>query len=104
MQSTGSGTVVGSLFLEAGTYDLTVQYYQSDNLPEFQAVYRVEGGIFGPIPADGVLDGTVPTRASAGEWGEVISWPHIAISAANLPDGRILSWSSTDDQWFSSQP
>lgn len=29
-----------------------------------------------------------------GAWSGVISWPHIAVSAAALPDGDILTWSS----------
>jgi hypothetical protein len=38
--------------------------------------------------------------AEGGEWGPVISWPFIAVSAANLPDGRILSWSGSErDTW-----
>ena len=31
-----------------------------------------------------------------GTWGPVIDWPHIAVSAANLPDGRILTWSGSE--------
>ncbi len=35
-----------------------------------------------------------------GEWGPVIAWPHIPVSAANLPDGRILTWSGSErDTW-----
>lgn len=37
-----------------------------------------------------------------GSWGPVIDWPMIAISAANLPDGRILTWSSTETNSFPS--
>ena len=29
-----------------------------------------------------------------GQWGTPIAWPEIAVSAANLPDGRVLTWSS----------
>ena len=29
-----------------------------------------------------------------GVWGPVLDWPHIPVSAAHLPDGRILSWAS----------
>ncbi|MEZ4287381.1 MAG: kelch repeat-containing protein [Polyangiales bacterium] len=32
--------------------------------------------------------------ATVGEWGPVVPWPLIAVSAANLPDGRIIAWSS----------
>ena len=31
-----------------------------------------------------------------GQWGSVIQWPHIAVSAANLPDGRVLTWSGSE--------
>ncbi|MEM7799605.1 MAG: galactose oxidase-like domain-containing protein [Chloroflexota bacterium] len=29
-----------------------------------------------------------------GEWGPVIDWPEIPVSAANLPDGRVVTWAS----------
>ena len=35
-----------------------------------------------------------------GEWGPVIQWPHIPVSAANLPDGRILTWASNRHDAF----
>ena len=35
-------------------------------------------------------------RSTDGEWGPVIPWPHVAVSAASLPDGRILSWSGSE--------
>ncbi len=31
-----------------------------------------------------------------GQWSEIIPWPHIAVSAANLPDGRVLTWSGSE--------
>ncbi len=39
-----------------------------------------------------------------GQWGAVIDWPHIAVSAANLPDGRVLTWSGSErDIWPSTE-
>lgn len=35
-----------------------------------------------------------------GRWGDVIEWPQIATGAANLPDGRLLTWSSTKEAGF----
>ena len=35
-----------------------------------------------------------------GLWGPVIQWPHIPVSAANLPDGRILTWASNQRTGF----
>ncbi|MGI9591599.1 MAG: LamG domain-containing protein, partial [Myxococcota bacterium] len=31
-----------------------------------------------------------------GAWGPVLPWPHIAVSMANLPDGRVLTWSGSE--------
>ena len=42
--------------------------------------------------------------AEDGQWGPVISWPHIPVSAANLPDGRILTWASNERTTFPSDP
>ncbi len=39
-----------------------------------------------------------------GEWGPVIAWPHVAVSAANLPDGRILTFASNQRTSFPSGP
>ncbi len=33
-------------------------------------------------------------KSKIGAWGDIIQWPHIAVTAANLPDGRILTLSS----------
>lgn len=39
-----------------------------------------------------------------GRWGDVIPWPHIAVSAANLPDGRILTFSGSErETWPSTE-
>ena len=42
--------------------------------------------------------------AEDGQWGPVISWPHIPVSAANLPDGRILTWASNERTTFPANP
>ena len=39
-----------------------------------------------------------------GEWGPVIVWPHTPVSMANLPDGRILTWSGSErEHWPSTE-
>jgi len=39
----------------------------------------------------------IPTgERSAGEWSGVINFPIVPVSAANLPDGRVLVWSAED--------
>ena len=35
-------------------------------------------------------------NSEGGRWGPVIQWPHIAASLANLPDGRVMSWSGSE--------
>ncbi len=37
---------------------------------------------------------------TVGAWGPVIAWPHIPVSAANLPDGRIVTWSASRETAF----
>ncbi len=34
--------------------------------------------------------------ATNGAWGPVIQWPHVPVSMANLPNGKILSWSGSE--------
>lgn len=48
---------------------------------------------------------SVPIAAAAGDvgrWGPVIEWPEIAISAGALPNGKVLTWSSTEIDAFPS--
>ena len=49
-------------------------------------------------PVDPVDDPN--STAIKGQWSNVIGWPHIAVSAANLPDGRILTWASNETTAF----
>jgi galactose oxidase len=35
-----------------------------------------------------------------GQWGPVLLWPHVAVSMANLPDGRILTYASNEPNAF----
>ena len=39
-----------------------------------------------------------------GQWGPVLDWPHIPVSAAHLPDGRILTWASNQEEGFPAGP
>ncbi len=95
-------TVTGQIFLNPGTYSLRVEFFERGGGEILEVLYRVANGSFAAIPPNGQLNGNVPTRANIGEWGPVIDWPHIAISAANLPDGRVLTWSSTETNAFPS--
>ena len=41
--------------------------------------------------------------AENGQWSAVIPWPHVAVSAAVLRDGRILTWASNKKNAFPSK-
>lgn len=44
-------------------------------------------------PVIGAANGDV---SEVGQWGGVLDWPHVAVSMANLPDGRILTYSGSE--------
>ncbi len=44
--------------------------------------------------ADQTKDKDKPLIIRNGRWGEIIEWPHIPVHMANLPDGRLVSWSA----------
>ena len=50
------------------------------------------------------IEGSFITASSElivlGQWGPVLDWPHIPVSAAHLPDGRILTWASNQEEGF----
>ena len=35
-----------------------------------------------------------------GQWGPILVWPHVPVSMANLPDGRILTYASNEPNAF----
>jgi len=35
-----------------------------------------------------------------GQWGPVLVWPHVPVSVANLPDGRVLTFASNEPNRF----
>jgi len=35
-----------------------------------------------------------------GQWGPVLEWPHVPVSMAHLPDGRILTFASNERNTF----
>ncbi|NNL57221.1 MAG: hypothetical protein HKO71_05680 [Pseudomonadales bacterium] len=98
----GATTVTGSINLTPGNYALRVEFFEKYGGEVLEVGYRTDNPDFQPIPPDGVLSHAFVAKSDVGEWGAVIQWPHIAITAANLPDGRVLSWSSTETNAFPS--
>jgi YVTN family beta-propeller protein len=43
-----------------------------------------------------VLGEATGSPAEVGRWGDILDWPLVAVSMANLPDGRILTYSGSE--------
>ncbi len=90
--------------LAAGLHTLRVEFFEKGGGQVLDVGYRTGNPSFDPIPSNGQLVYNSSNESTFGKWGPVIQWPHIAISIANLPDGRVLSWSSTETNAFPSGP
>lgn len=95
-------TVIGSRTLSAGSHSLRVEFFEKGGGQVLEVGYRTGAPAFQPIPGDGALVYLSSNPDLIGDWGPVIPWPEIAISAASLPDGRVLTWSSTETNAFPS--
>ena len=90
------------LFLEEGLHQIEVLYFENTGgaVVEFAGVKGVQQYSFDIAEFSAVTDrlhGEVSTPVVyephiGGEWGEVIQWPEIPVSAAHLPDGKLLTW------------
>jgi len=97
----GNVVVRGAIVLAAGTHSLRVRYFEQLYGQALEVSYAPYGGALRRIPPDGQLEpAPSPDPRSEGSWGPVIPWPHIAISAAELADGRVLTWSSNEANDF----
>jgi len=97
------GTVLCGLILCAGS--LTVARADAD--PHAQAdAFAAETAALLPAAAPPVTEATAPAdRITLGDWSAVIPWtPHIPVSAASLPDGRVLTFASNQRTTFPSGP
>lgn len=56
------------------------------------------------VSASGPAHGAPLPPHEGGSWGPVIAWPHVAVSMANLPDGRVLTWASNERDRFPAGP
>lgn len=54
---------------------------------------------FVPDPSIGAAQGPEDFIAQ-GRWSDLIDWPEIASGAANMPDGRLMTWASTSTVTF----
>ena len=89
----------GTISLAGGDHSIVVTFFEQGGGQVLDVTYAPPGGGLRAIPADGQLDGP-DSPATVGQWGSVISWPHVPVSAANLPDGRVLTWASNERTSF----
>lgn len=68
--------------------------------------FAAEAAALLPAADPPIMAATLPgERSTLGEWGPIISWtPHIPVSAATLPDGRVLTYASNQRTTFPSGP
>jgi hypothetical protein len=83
----------GSIALAAGQHPIKIRYFEAYNDQSLQVTWTPPSGAEQAIPPERVDSGQ-PSPSQAGRWSTVIPWPHIAIYAAALADGRVLTWSS----------
>jgi len=89
----------GQIALAAGTHTVVVTFFEQGGGQVLDVNWSNSSSGKQSIPADGIV-GLAPDVAVEGQWGAVIPWPHVAVSAANLPDGRVLTWSGSErDTW-----
>ena len=85
--------VTGSIFLSVGSHPIKIRYFEAYGGEALDVRWTPPGGSKQPIPPH-LVDSGQPSPRQAGRWSLVMPWPHIAISAAVLADGRVLTWSS----------
>ena len=95
----GSTRVEAFQFLGAGTHAIEVTFFEKTGGQVLDVQYAPPGAGFRAIPSDGLLEGP-ENPGDKGAWGPIIPWPHVPVSAANLPDGRILTWASNERYSF----
>ena len=88
-----------SIFLELGTYDLRIEYFNGEGEGSLSVTYSFEGFDEQSIPLDSILTTGQPASV-VGEWGPVIDFPEITVAGGNLPDGRVMSWSGPTEITF----
>ena len=87
--------VQGTINLTVGSHPIRIRYFEAYGDESLSVTWTPPGGVKQPIPSERV-DSGFPSPYAAGRWTLPIAWPHIAISAASLADGRVLTWASNE--------
>ncbi|MDX1979231.1 MAG: Ig-like domain-containing protein [Bryobacteraceae bacterium] len=66
-----------------------------ENRTEYSSRYLLLLALFTLLPYSAMAQ-----KDRTGEWGPIISWPHIPVAMGHFADGRIVSWASTRPTTF----
>ncbi len=97
-----TGLVIPALIACSGSNDNATPADQppvADQNDEFYAELAQSFEPFVPDPSIGAAQNPEDFIVQ-GRWSEVVDWPEIATGAANLPDGRLMTWASTSAVTF----
>ncbi len=88
-------TLTGNVIANSGPLYIGNSPWYQPSLASFDQITTFNRGLKAEAVAR-LFQTTEKTIAEGGYWGELMPWPHVPVSAANLPDGRILSWSGSE--------
>src|SRR3954464_6532099 len=99
-------TRLGSLAACATLFSLTQPASADPGLHARDDTFAAEAAALLPPATIATPMAVTPTnRVRLGDWSSVIAWtPHIPVSAAALPDGRVLTYASNQRTTFPSGP
>lgn len=91
-----------SLFLSAGLHSVEVVYFENDGGASLE-LFAAPGSLSAYNGSFALLSGSISQAGNpampaseGGVWEPVMDWPLVAVSMANLPDGRILTYSGSE--------
>ncbi len=94
----------GATSLTAGTHSIEVVFWENGGdaslevfiVPGFTSVFNAQTQLLTETPTFNGGGGNNASLAVMGAFEPVRSWPLVAVSMANLPDGRILTYSGSE--------
>lgn len=103
-RSSGARTAAVCSLLACSLFSTAVQAGKDPHIQE--DTFAAEAAAL--LPASVITANAAPTpaqRITLGDWSAIIPWtPHIPVSAATLPDGRVLTFASNERTSFPAGP
>ncbi len=97
----------GTITLSAGQkYSIRLEYFENGGDALAKLEWSSDLQTRQVVPATQLYPATSAsvTEFNQGKWSSVLSWPLIATHMVNMPDGRVLAWSSWDETTFGGRP